>query len=384
MNISLEFQYFILFSFLLIIPKMLLRYRIPAALTALGFGFFTTIALGWFNDDEMILMMARLGITSLFLFAGMEVDIDELKEDSNVLIKHLTKVTLLIVAVGFGLEYFFDIGYRASMILSLGIMTPSTGFILDSLKGIHLTEGQEKWVRSKAISKELVAIFMLFVILQTQSISEFVISTAIITAMIFILPPVFRFFLEKIAPFAPDSEASFLILIALLCGVITTKIGAYYLVGAFIVGMTAGRFRHFMENENSGGILSSVSFFFSFFAPFYFYKAGLSLKPEMFSLTGVMLGLILTAVFLPLRYTSTISSIWFFNKESWSCRNHIALPLIPNLIFGLVIMSVLRDRFNAPDHILSGLIIYTLAASVIPWFLLKPLPPEEHDSSMVR
>jgi Kef-type K+ transport system membrane component KefB len=384
MEVSIEIQYFILFSALLLLPKVLLRFHIPTALTALGIGVAINFGLGWFQDDQLVLMLARLGITSLFLFAGMEVELEELKEDADVLVKHLGLIVALIFIVGYGMHLYFDIGFRPAMILSLGLMTPSTGFILNSLKGVDLTMREVRWVRSKAISKELVAILLLFFILQTESWKQFLISTTALVVMILFLPVLFKFFLKKVAPFAPDSEASFLVLIALLCGVITTKLGTYYLVGAFIVGMTAGRFRHFIEHEKSQRMLHSVGFFFSFFVPFYFFKAGQSFTSDMWSMSGLFVGCLFLVIVLPLRLFSIFSSIWMWMRDCWGDRNSIALPLLPTLIFGLVIAQILRDTYHVPSTLISGLIIYTLASSVLPWFFLKKLPPENYDSSLIK
>ena len=380
----IEFQYFILFASILLLPKMLLRFRIPAALSALTLGVLTTFFLGWFEDDQLLLMLSRLGITSLFLFAGMEVDVMKLKEDSEALTKHLLKGTALVLIAGLGIMNIFELGWRESMILSLGLMTPSTGFILSSLKGYKFTDSQEHWIRNAAISKELIAIFALFFILQTETLEGFLVSTGVLIAMITLLPLIFKFFLKRIAPFAPDSEVSFLILIALFCGIITKELGAYYLVGAFLVGMTAGRFSHFVSDQKSENMLYSVSFFFSFFVPFYFYKAGLEFPAAIFTLKGLGAGLILTLIFLPIRLLLVFSSIWFFRREAWKDRIEISMSLLPTLIFGLVITSILRERFDLPTHLLSGLLIYTVTASVVPWFFLKKADPEPYDVSFVR
>lgn len=384
MSLSTEIQYFILFTVLLILPKALLRYKIPSALTALALGFATTVALGWFQDDQLLLMLSRLGITSLFLFAGMEVELEELRDDAKVLLSHVAKVVALIFIIAYVTHRITDISYRPALVLALGLMTPSTGFILNSLKSLDISQEQERWIRSKAIAKELVAIALLFFVLQTESIEGFAISTSSLIAMILLLPVAFRFFLKIIAPFAPDSEVTFLVLIALLCGVITTKLGTYYLVGAFIVGMTAARFRHFIENENSHKMLYSVSFFFSFFVPFYFYKAGLTFPAEILTWKGFSIGVLFLAVILPLRYFSITSSIWLFLRESWKDKVSIAIPQLPTLIFGLVIATILREKFSVPEYLVSGLIIYTIGSSVVPWFFLRSLPPESYDTSLVQ
>lgn len=379
-----EIQYFLLLFTILILPKALLRFRIPTALTCLTLGFVTATFLGWFQNDQLLLMLSRLGITSLFLFAGLEVELDELKEDAGVLMKHTLKIVLLIMGTAAISHYIFDVGFRISVILALGLMTPSTGFILNSLKSFSLNENQQRWVRSKAISKELIAIFLMFVVLQSESAESFGIASFSVLFMIIALPVIFKFFLRVIAPFAPDSEASFLILIALLCGVLTMKLGTYYLVGAFIVGMTAGRFKHFMHHEKSDNMLYSLSLFFSFFIPFYFFRAGLTFPSELLDIKGLLVGLLFLVVFLPLRFFMVLSSIWFFMRESWSDRMAIAIPLLPTLIFGLVIANILHSRLEAPSYLVSGLIVYTLGASILPWFFLKRTPPSDYDLSMIR
>jgi len=82
---NVEFQYFILFSVLLLVPKILQRFSIPTAITAWLLGIATAGLLGWFQDDKLVYILSLLGISSLFLFAGMEVELDELRKDANAI-----------------------------------------------------------------------------------------------------------------------------------------------------------------------------------------------------------------------------------------------------------------------------------------------------------
>jgi Kef-type K+ transport system membrane component KefB len=326
-------------------------------------------------------MLSRLGITSLFLFAGLEVDVDELKKDRKALSFHLMISFALQIGLAILLSYIFDIGVRVSILLSLGLMTPSTGFILSSLKNYDLDNTQKKWIKAKAISSELMALVIMYMVMQSYSFSAFFWSTAVLVSMILILPVLFRFFLAKIVPYAPDSEVVFLLLIALLCGVITKKIGIYYLVGAFLVGMTAGRFSHFMESKNSDKFLYSVSLFFSFFIPFYFYRAGLTFDLTYMNLKGGFYGLCFLVFLLPIRYFGSLFSIKFFINESFSKNRSVAMPLIPNLIFGLVIASIITNTYanEISGEIVSGLIFYTIVVSILPWVFLNKTPIDEYE-----
>ena len=111
-----EFRYLLLFSVVLIVPKVLLRYRIPVGLTALALGIITSLGTGWFQDDQLLLMLSRLGITSLFLFAGMEVDIQDLQKNSSAISKNLLKAVGVIFITTILCGHFLDLGFRPSLI----------------------------------------------------------------------------------------------------------------------------------------------------------------------------------------------------------------------------------------------------------------------------
>ncbi|MCO4793892.1 MAG: cation:proton antiporter [Bacteriovoracaceae bacterium] len=380
---SAEYQYLLLFSFILFVPRLLLRFRIPVGISALTLGFICTYFLGWFDSDQLVLLFSRLGITSLFLFAGMEIELEELKKNAGSIIKYLLKSLVIILAVAYGVKYFLDIGLRPSLIVAIGLMTPSTGFILNSLKSYELTDEEVYWIRLKAISKEILAILVLFFALKSNDISSFLISKSLLIGLIILLPLLFSFFLKVIAPFAPKSEVSFLVLVALIAGIITKKIGTYYLVGAFIAGVTAGQFKHFIKSDESERILNSLATFFSIFVPFYFFKAGLSITKDLFTQEGLILGLIFIGVFIPLRVVSVLISVKFFVKNFWHNKFKISLSLIPTLIFGLVILSILKENFDIDKRILSGLLLYTIVSSIIPSIAFKKAPPEVFDLSRV-
>ena len=92
---SIELQYLFLFSILLILPKALLRFHIPVGISSIFLGIGTALGLGWFENDQMLLMLSRLGITSLFLFAGLEIEVEELKKDGMALGLHVLQTVAI-------------------------------------------------------------------------------------------------------------------------------------------------------------------------------------------------------------------------------------------------------------------------------------------------
>lgn len=379
-----EIQYLIIFSSVLILPKIIQRFKVPVGITCLMLGVLTTTLYPELRHDQLLLLLSRLGITSLFLFAGMEVKIDELKENQLPLLKHLGVALGIIFIISVALQYYFDLPLRMAIILSLGLLTPSTGFILNSLNSYKLSKSQKYWISSKSICEEMMAVLVLFFAMQSDNVKNLAISMAVLFVLLFGLPIIFKLFIRYIAPYAPKSEVAFLIILALLCGVITKKIGTYYLVGAFIVGIVAGRFKHFMVEKEENNIFESLSVFFGIFIPFYFYKTGLNLSLDIITKEGIIIGAFLCLYLIPMRfYITNYTTINFLRKEVYSPWK-ISLSLMPNLIFGLVISTILLKKYHVDPTLITGLFVYTIITSLLPAFAFETNPPQKYDSTTIE
>ena len=80
--------YVVLLLGLFVIPRILQRNKIPRAITSIALGALAalvTTAFGFTPQDSAIDLLATLGIVSLFLFAGLEVDTEVIKKNGRVL-----------------------------------------------------------------------------------------------------------------------------------------------------------------------------------------------------------------------------------------------------------------------------------------------------------
>jgi len=370
-SISTDLEYLAVFSGVLLLPKMLLRFQIPPGITALLLGVLAAQFDGALIDNQLFRFLSQLGITSLFVFAGFEVDFDEINEDRSYLGKYLIKSLVAIGLIAFGLLHFFDLGVQDSIIFALGIFTPSAGFILSSLHSYSMAKDLEYWVKSKAISKEIISVFILFLAMQGDSLQSFLVSVAFFVFLIVVLPFLFRFFFKFISPFAPNSEVTFLVVLSLVAGVLSKEVGAYYLVGAFVVGLVASRFKKEFIKKDQESLFDSLSSFFTVFLPFYFFMAGLKIKPEEISSQALTIGIAFVVIFVPIRILLIKTSIKLFLKQIKEGAFDISLSLMPTLIFGLVISSVLTERASVPAPYIYALIIYTVITSVLPSILFS-------------
>lgn len=234
-------------------------------------------------------------------------------------------------------------------------------------------------MKSKAIASELVALGALFLIVQSVDLVRLGISALVLATMIALLPPLFRIFARVIVPFAPRTEFTFLVLVALFCAFVTRELGVYYLVGAFIVGVTAVRLRKDLPELSSERLLGAVEFFASFFIPFYFFKAGLHLHAENFTWTSLGIAAALLVLVLPVRIGRIALHRRFVLDEPWSDGARIGIAVVPTLVFTIVIAEILRKHFQLSPELFGALIVFTLVNTLLPGFLLR-LPTPAYDA----
>jgi Kef-type K+ transport system membrane component KefB len=373
--ISTDLAHIGLLFALFVVPKALQRYRIPGAITSLLMGIGAG-ALGLFTGSETVQLLSTFGIVSLFLFAGLEINGGELKRGARILGQHGVIWAVLVVGTTFAAERVFLLDVRAATLVALALMTPSTGFILSSLSGFGLNERERFAVKSKAVGAELLALAALFVVLQSTSLERLGIATAAMLALVVVIPLAFRAFAAGVAPYAPRSEFAFLLMVAVLCAYATRRLGVYYLVGAFLVGVAAQRFRERMPAMSSEKMVDALEAFGSVFIPFYFFNAGSHVNPAELSPQALLVALIFLAVAVPLRIVTTAFHRRLALRENLEEGMRIGIALIPTLVFTLVLAGILRENFNAPEALVGGLVIYTIVNTMLPSFFLRGAPLE--------
>jgi len=379
-----ELTFVALLFALFVVPRVLQRVRLPAAITSLALGALAGIGFGLFQADATLKLLSTFGIVSLFLFAGLDVDFAELRGHGTILLQHIAiKLLTLIVLIAASTSA-VGLDLRSSMLLALALLTPSTGFILDSLGQLNIDQQSRFWVKSKAIASELVCLVILFATLRSTSTASLTIASLSLAGLIVVLPVVFRLFAAFVVPHAPKSEFAFLMMTAVACGAITHELGVYYLVGAFVVGIAAQRLRSHLPSMASERMLHAVESFSSLFVPFYFFAAGTRLRSDNFTWNALLATAAFVAVAVPIR----ILTVWLHRRralgESFRESLRVGAPLLPTLVFTLVIAELLRDQFAAPAWVFGGLIGYAVVSSLLPAFVVGVRVPEEADELLVE
>jgi Kef-type K+ transport system membrane component KefB len=370
-----ELGYVLLLFTLFVVPRFFQRYRLPQAITSVALGAAIGLTTGWFRSDPTVNLLATLGIVSLFLFAGLEVDFPELKRNGRVLAQHVLLGLAALVGVAAVLALLLALPARTAVLLALAVLTPSTGFILDSLPGFGLAPDEQSWVKSKVIVTELIALGGLFVTLQSTNVERLAIAAGILLALVAILPVAFRWFASVVLPYAPKSEFAFLLMVAVVAALATRRLGVYYLLGAFIVGIVAQSFRRRLPAMASDQMLHAVEVFASVFVPFYFFHVGLQLRADDFSREALLSGLGLVVLLIPARILLVGAHRHLALREPWRRGLRVGLSMVPTLVFSLVIAEILRDGFGLAPWIFGSLVVYTLGNTLLPGLVLRPSTP---------
>ena len=290
-----ELVYLLLIFGLLVVPRWLQRFKLPGPITSLALGIGAMLLWGDRTHDPVVVLLSTIGISSLFLFAGLEVDPAELRKGFRQLATHLVIRIATLTATAWLAWRFAGLAWQAAALLALALLTPSTGFILDTLERLGLNEEERFWVTSKAIAGELLALAALFFLLQANDALQLAASTSAMIALIVGLPLLFMALGRWVVPHAPGSEFSLLVMVGLVGAFVTFKLGVYYLVGAFIAGLAARLLQVRMPTLASPDNLHALRLFATFFVPFYFFHAGTGISREALSWQALGLGIAIMA-----------------------------------------------------------------------------------------
>lgn len=369
--ITSQLVYLAVIFVLLVIPRALQRYRIPAPLTCFALGIASGLVVSEASHDPTLGLLAALGISSLFLFAGLEVNMSDLRKGLWPLLSHLLIRSLILYGCVWAGMTFMGFTWQVSGLLALAILTPSTGFILDSLARLGLDTQERFWVTSKAIAGELLALVLLFVILKADSYASLAISSGILLLLGFGLPLLLILLGRVVIPHAPGSEFSLLVMVGLIAAYVTKQLGVYYLVGAFLTGIAARQLRDRMPTLASDDNLHAVKLFASFFVPFYFFYSGMKVPEGALQWQSLWIGLVITAAVLPLRVGSITMQRILLHGDPARTAFRVAVALTPTLIFTLVLATILHERFAISDSLFGGLLVYAAFSTILPSFVFS-------------
>jgi len=381
---SRELTYLLLICGLLVIPGLLQRLRVPPPLTCFALGIIVVLWLPpGTHSDAAVHLLAALGISTLFLYAGLEVNLETLRQAVGPLSIYLVTRVFSVAGLAWLAARYVGLAWQDATLVALGLLTSSTGFIIDSLDRYGLEPEERFWVTNNAISGELMALAVMFVVLKATDPVGLGIASVALLATLAALPLALLALGRWFIPYCAGSEFSMLVMIGFAAAFVTDKLGVEYLLGAFLAGLVARLLENRVPRLASHDNLRAVKLFSSFFLPFYFFARGAHVPSDALSLEALAIGVGLTVVLVPLRAFAIWAKRRLLGIGNLRGSLRVAAALTPTLIFTLVLASILRERGAISDQVFGGLLLYAGLNTLLPSFVLRvafdvaPVPGRE-------
>ena len=270
---------------------------------------------------------------------------------------------------------YLELGWQDATLLSLALLTSSTGFIIDSLDRFGLEAEERFWVTNNAISGELLALAVMFVVLKATDPVGLGLATLALVGTLVALPLTLLALGRWIVPYASGSSFSLLVMIGFAAAFVTDRLGVEYLLGAFLAGLVARLLERRVPAIASPANMHAVKLFSSFFLPFYFFARGAGVPSDALSLQALAIGVGLTVVLVPLRAFAigVKRRVLGIGPKIGNTRSslRIAAALTPTLIFTMVLAAILRTREAITDAQFGGLLLYAGLNTLLPSFVLR-------------
>ncbi|RJQ17288.1 hypothetical protein C4573_04520 [Candidatus Woesearchaeota archaeon] len=384
-NILIKF--FVILTVLFFIPKLITKYtKISPILIEVILGILLGIALpSIFFLDDMLQILGTLGIITLFVFAGMEVNPSFIFSRKRVFIENIFIFIVLLAIVGVSATLVFRIPVQVGLLTGLALITPSASFIIASSKGFG--EQEKKWIESKAITGEVAALFIMIILLKWGEWIELLTTFAAIMVLVVLMPLLLKLLYRKIFSKLIETEFSFIFVIAIISAFITEFFGVHFLIGAFIAGIVAKRFisevvasPEYAKIRKTHGkqIITGFNFFAIVFTPFYFFTIGLKLTPDIFTVTNVLIALALVVVITLIRTAFMTAHRMTRVKESFLKATKVSISLVPTLVITFVLAEILRKEFSISLQIFGILLLYGVFTAIVNTILLNVHLRKEH------
>ena len=375
-------RFLVIITVIFFLPKVINRfYTIPSPLTEIFLGILLGIFLPqYFYLDDMLQILAAIGIVTLFVYAGLEVDSELMIRKKSFFLENLLIHLIVFLIVGWSMKAIFSLSAQVAFLVALALTTPSASYIFSSLE--RFSGEKRKLIEGKVITGEVAGIFLMVMILRLNNILALITTLALILLLIFLLPILLKFLYRTLFSKLVGSEFSFIFVVAVISAFITDFMGIHFLVGAFIAGLISRRFIQdivadkqyaHITHDRGRQIKEGFGFFALTFIPFYFFSVGLRIDKSMLAMATVALAVALCASISWLRILLISLHRFLRIREGFRHSTQIASAMIPTLVFTFVIAELLLENFGISHDMFSALMLYGVLTAIASIAIVKTI-----------
>ncbi len=382
---------FLVLIFARIFGELFARFGIPSVLGELFAGLLLGSSfLGWVTPNDVLKLLAEIGIILLLFEVGMETDIARLRRAG----RQALIVALFGVVLPFGLGFWvsqsaFGLSIVESLFVGGTLTATSIGITLRVLRDIGKDKGDvAQVVIGAAVIDDIIGVILLVFIydfaISKQISFDNTLSVSLMIGLFLILAPTVAYFMAHgMKKFAQASRVpgfipTILISLILLFAYLSYYFGAPEILGAFVAGVALSR-RFFLPFgaalHDKGGefekkIKLSMTPIIQLFTPFFFVMVGLSIELQHIDFTSSSLW-IMGSVFLFIAFLGKYVGVLFIKTDKSITKTLIGISMIPRGEVGLIFAEMGRVNNILSNEIYAVLIFVIVVTTVLPPFLLK-------------
>lgn len=391
----MDIHHFFLLLFLILISARLLgelfaRAGIPSVLGELSAGILLGVSgLGIIEVNDVLKVLAEIGIILLLFEVGLETDFIRLKEAGRQSLAVALFGALFPLLVAFAVAYYvFGLGLNVSLFIGGTLTATSIGITLRVLRDLHKEQTNiAQLVIGAAVIDDILGVIILVFIYDLAVTEQLSMANTVSVAgyilLFLLLAPVTanllsdfvrKFDRHKMVPgFIPTVIISLILLFSYLSHIA----GAPEILGSFAAGIALSR-RFFLpfglglkkEEEFAGKVRSSMSPIIQMFTPIFFVMVGLSMNLRVIDFTsGAFWEMAL--LFLLVAVVGKYLGAYVITQKCAANKMLIGISMIPRGEVGLIFAEIGRVNGILGNEIYAVLIFVIIMTTIIPPFLLK-------------
>lgn len=393
--------FLILFLILLsarILGELFARMGIPSVLGELSAGILLGVSgLGLIEVNDVLKVLAEIGILLLLFEIGLDTDIQRLKEaGGKSIVVALFGAVFPFVVSSIVSYYLFGLTLVVSLFIGGTLTATSIGITMRVLKDLKKEHSDiAQIVIGAAVIDDILGVIILvfiydYAITQELSLTN-TMNTTVFILLFLLLAPVFANFIsgylkkfdehKKVPGLIPTVIISLISLFAYL----SHLFGAPEILGSFAAGIALSRrfilpFGMGLRNDAVflEKVKDSIRPIAQMFTPIFFVMVGLSMNLRVIDFSSTEFWL-LVVVFLTIAVFGKYLGAFLLRKTSALKKALIGISMVPRGEVGLIFAEVGRLNGILDNAIYAVLIFVIVVTTVVPPFLLKWLFKHEEN-----
>ena len=373
-----------------ILGELFARLGIPSVLGELFAGILLgSSILGIVEPNEVLKILAEIGIILLLFEVGLETDFNRLKDaGSKSFIVAILGVFLPFI-MGFSVAYYlFELAFDISLFVGGTLTATSIGITLRVLKDIHMENTNiAQIVIGAAVIDDIIGIILL-VFIYDFSISHeanfnHTLSVAGMVLMFLVLAPIMAkslsYMIHKFhgKDLVPGYIPTIIISLILLFAYLSHLVGAPAILGSFAAGIALSRrfflpFGAFLSTNEKllHEVQKNMTPIIQIFTPIFFVMVGLSMDLTVIDFSSSSFW-VMGISFVSIAFFSKFIGAFFIFQKCLRNNVVIGISMIPRGEVGLIFAEMGRVNGILPNEIYAMLIFVIIITTVVPPFLLK-------------